>query len=352
MTLRKIRGIYHASVTGKGGRVRSISTGCSDRTQALKVIAESGVADLERAARAGRLTREAIGHITTGRRLTMAKALEPYRDYMKTIALSQNTITNNLTTLRCWLREMTLETLNPASITAEHISKWINDPASESKRSTRGVNLSCIRAFFSYMAANGWIVVDVSKLVKVDFGVMSHAQKESKVRLPFTEDELATLLEYLENNNETFWRFAVLCARENGLRLGDICNLTWKCFTEEPHALVVWTDKTNKRLVHKMSPVLEGALGEIISTDEYWLFPEQHALNMDVSKRATLSCQFTRICERLGIKGKSFHHLRHRKLEKDDINSMAKKLAKSLSLEQMKTLLGHSSTSTTEKYAH
>lgn len=198
MTLRKLRGIYHACVTGKGGRRRAISTGCSDRSQALKVIAESGVADLERAARAGRLTREAIGHITTGRRLTMAKALEPYRDYMATIALSPNTITNSLTTLRCWIREMGVETLNPASITANHIHGWINDLAKTTKRSTRNVNLSCIRAFFSFMAANGWLVTDVSKLVNVDFSVMNHEQKESKVRQPFTDEEIKIILEYLE----------------------------------------------------------------------------------------------------------------------------------------------------------
>lgn len=156
----------------------------------------------------------------------------------------------------------------------------------------------------------------------------------------------------MTSQEKTFWRFAVLCSRENGLRLGDICNLTWKCFTEEPHALVVWTDKTDKRIVHKMSPILEDALGEIISTHPDWLFPEQRELNKDVKKRATLSYQFTRICERLGIKGKSFHHLRHRKQNVEDINSMAKRLAKSLSMEEMKTLLGHSNTRTTEIYSH
>ena len=46
MTLTKRKGIYYASVKGKGGRTKLISTGCSDRNEALKVVAESGVTDM------------------------------------------------------------------------------------------------------------------------------------------------------------------------------------------------------------------------------------------------------------------------------------------------------------------
>jgi integrase len=156
----------------------------------------------------------------------------------------------------------------------------------------------------------------------------------------------------MTHTEKSFWRFAVLCSRENGLRLGDIASLKWACFTEEAHSITVWTDKTNKRLVHKMSPTLEAALGDIISTDTDYLFPEQHVLVMDVKKRGLLSVKFTRMCERLGITGKSFHNLRHRREKVEDINSMAKKLAKSLSLEDMRKLLGHSSSKTTNGYLH
>ena len=184
MTLRKSRGVYYASISGKNGKKRLISTGCTDRESALKVAQESSVEDLEQAAKAGRLTREAIGHITVGRRLTMDKVLEPYSEFMVTTAHSSKTVANNLTTLKCWIREMDLGGLNPCQVTGAHIAKWINNPKNEMKRSSRKVMLSCIRSLFSFMVASGWIVSDVSKLVQVDFAVMSHEQKESPRREP------------------------------------------------------------------------------------------------------------------------------------------------------------------------
>ena len=364
MTLRKVRGTYHVSVSGKGGKRRLITTGCTERGAALKVVAESGVSYLESAAKAGRLTREAIGHITTGRRLTMAKVLEPFAEWMATCARSPKTIDNNLTTLRCWLAEMRLSDKHPGAITALDISLWVN-ARGNSKFSTRKVLLSCIRTLFTFMATNGWVLVDVSKLVAVDLSKLTHAQKESTERVPFTDDEVFKLLEYLENNSEWFWYFAVLCASETGLRLGDICQLDWANFAplnfgSQPIVLpklVIWTDKTNARVEHPVSHQLYDAASKVPAVSTY-LFPEQRAIALDVKKRSLLSVQFKRICDGLGIKGKSFHNLRHGYATKQskDLNEskldMAKRLANSLSKKELATMLGHSNTKTQEVYVH
>ena len=354
MTLRKVRGTYHVSVSGKGGKRRLITTGCTERGAALKVVAESGVSDLEQAAKAGRLTREAIGHITTGRRLTMAKVLEPFAEWMATCARSPKTIDNNLTTLRCWLAEMRLNDKHPGAITALDISLWVN-ARGNSKFSTRKVLLSCIRTLFTFMAANGWVLVDVSKLVAVDLSKLTHAQKESTERVPFTDDEVFKLLEYLENNSEWFWYFAVLCASETGLRLGDICQLEWRSFTEK-ETMVVWTDKTGARVDLPMTKLLRVAIATIPIQDSAYVFPEQRAITLDVKKRSLLSVQFKRICDGLGIEGKSFHCLRHaaacnKRAENSESKlDLAKRLVEVLDKKDIAKMLGHANTKTTETY--
>jgi integrase len=69
-----------------------------------------------------------------------------------------------------------------------------------------------------------------------------------------------------------------------------------------------------------------------------------------------LSVQFARLCERLKIYGKSFHGLRHFKATQEfgkaSKDKLAKKLAETLTLEQIATLLGHASTKTTKGYVH
>jgi integrase len=69
-----------------------------------------------------------------------------------------------------------------------------------------------------------------------------------------------------------------------------------------------------------------------------------------------LSMQFLRLCEKLGIKGKSFHCLRHTvatsKFAKADKAALAKKLVDALSLEEIAALLDHKSTAKTKGYIH
>jgi hypothetical protein len=86
------------------------------------------------------------------------------------------------------------------------------------------------------------------------------------------------------------------------------------------------------------------------------LFPDQHQIVSDVHRRLLLSVQFTRLCERIGIMGKSYHCTRHadtsekyRAIDKDDL---AKRLAETLSMSQIRQLLGRSSAKTSKLYVH
>ena len=115
-------------------------------------------------------------------------------------------------------------------------------------------------------------------------------------------------------------------------------------------------EKTNQRIEHTISPGLQHFIGDLPVIDANHVFPEQRAIIKNPAKRAGLSVQFARLCERLNIKGKSFHSLRHYKATnsyaKLDKDTLARKLAASLSLEEIAALLGHQNKNTTKSYLH
>ena len=383
MKLRKIGGIYHAAFRTADGTTKTVTTRSRDKREAARIAAESGVAEMEMAARSGRLTREALGKILTGRKLTLESALQQYEAGMKASARSPKTIANNLGTLHAWMREMKLEKMPPAGIAAHHIADWINAEG-ETKLGTRIVKLASLRTFFTFMAHNGWLASDVSARVSVDRAGLSHEQKESAVRTPFTDAELKRLHHHINTALDDaerdlsrmdikyhgnpgalrimdriqwmrFWRFAVKLSAETGLRLGDIACLEWSCF-ERAGKIIVHTGKRNKRVELKISDELVDLTTTIPVTDPKRLFPQQCAIQKDVNRRSLLSVYFGRLCEAARIRGKSFHCLRHtlasKKFSEADKESLARKLAESLTVGQIAQLLGHSDSRTTKGYVH
>ena len=368
-TLKKIDGVYHVRINA-GGRAKYITTGATTKDEAEKVIDQSGVEALSQASKSARLTQRAIGQILTGKNLTCAKALDSYKE-LKLVSRSLITVANNVGVISQWLKETGLETKPPSAVTASHISGWINNPASDWKRNTRMAALASLRGFFDFCGVQGWIVTDPSRLVELDYDVMTHEQKEGSQRQPFTRDEIKALVAALKRDwtmaqagkhelfqdaaDVLFWLFAVMVGRETGLRLSDVASLEWRCF-EEAGKLVVWTGKTDRRMEYEISENVQNLVGELPVQDTRYVFPEQHKLSRDPKRRAGLSVQFARLLERLQIKGRSYHSLRHARATQAyqnlDKDALAKKLAESMSLEQIKSLLGHASSKTTKGYVH
>jgi len=389
MKLKKIDGVYHAQFRTVTGTRRLISTKQTDRAQALAVVKQAGIAELEQAALAGRLSREVVGRILTGKRMTLARAVGPFRDWMKSRGRSPKTIAENTLTLTAWTRERKLAAFAPASITEAHIAGWINDGTKARSQSTRQVALVHLRRFFAFCAANGWVAADPSQAVGIDHSVLSHDQKEPGERLPFSPAELLRLTSYLRTCRQdldreiqrvelgasysatgravklaqlgqrradlAFWLFAVQCSATTGLRLSDIAGLEWRCFSEAGK-LIVWMDKTNRRIEHALTPELERLVTQLPVTSSTHLFPSQHATVGDVLRRSLLSVQFKRLCTRLDIRGRSFHSLRHAVASQQyhaiDKDALAKRLAENLSLTQITQLLGHSNPRTAKGYVH
>lgn len=347
-------GVYVASFRTAEGKTKSISTKSRNADDAKRIVKESGIADLEMAAKAGRLTREAIGYITTGKKLTMRKAVAAWTEWMSNVGRSPKTIYNSLTSVNSWLRDEKLESLPPSAITEKHISAWINGDG-DSKYGTRAVNLAAIRSFFGLCCARGWSIGNPSQEVTVKRDDLTHDQIEPDVREPFTTPEIKQLIEDCKDRKDTFWHFAVSISSELGLRLGAICQLEWDCF-ERAGFITITKNKRHKRLELPISPDIADLVTLIPVQDHRYLFPEQRGMIVDIKRRAGLSVQFKRMCDRLGIEGKSFHCLRHtvatNKFAKADKATLARKLVDALTLEEIGALLGHSNTKTTEGYVH
>lgn len=345
MTLTKIGKYYHARVKTTDGKHKTISTHTTSKKEAEQVVSESGIEHLETAAKAGRLTREAIGLITTGKKLTVAKAIEKFIESLSR-RQSPGHVYNTRQALNQWLAATPIGSLPPSAITDSHVDGWVNEDNPGVKAGRRRMRLSLIRSFCDYCSDMGWMIGNPAgrRRVTVDLGKLSHEQKETKAIEPFTAAELRKFTDYCKSEGHVFWQFAALVSWEIGLRLGDIASLEWDSFNT-PGRAIVWTMKRDRRVSVPISDALSDVLAQIPVASEKYLFPNERALYSDLSRRANLSTYFKRYCSYAKIEsGKTFHSIRHA--------CVTRWSREGKSLEDIATDVGHASTKTTQGYIH
>ena len=298
-------------------------------------------------------------------------ALEDMLAWMLTIGKSPKTQYNTEREVLMFLREKKLMKKNVDKIDEFLINDYINDPpvnmgakppkltpkGKVSKRkdrrkikdpqdaaisvATRRYKLSAIKNFLNYCSAKGLITGNPAALVKVNIRKVPHRLRETRKKEAFTPEEIR----YMVANTEGFWRAAILIAYETGLRIGDIVQLEWDCFTED--TITVWTDKRDKRVELKMSARLRKTIAAIPYEDDTYVFPEQRNDYLEIEDggrgtRTWFPVTFKRMMTSFGIEDKTFHCLRvshasNRKNKGEDIEQIAKDLA-------------HSSSKTTNKH--
>jgi integrase len=231
-------------------------------------------------------------------------------------------------------------------IREKHLDQWLNDRERTDKAASRRVDLASLRSFFNFCSIRKYTDGDPSKLVSIKWNLLTHAQKEARVRQPFTDAEVAALLNATDPRAhadvDPFWFCAIAIGRYTGLRLGDICSLEWDCFAA-PGKMKVWTNKSDTSVLLPLDrfPVLQDAVAMIPYQDKAYCFPTQREAITDPRRRAYISVQFGRLCASLDILGKSFHSFRHTYAS-----------AEKTGLEQIAMDLGHHSTKVTKGYIH
>ena len=344
-------GIYSVRFKGADGKTHLRTTKTTSKGDAMIVVDQAGVANLELAAKANALTAETVTAIVAGRKITAATAAEQWLERLRTNR-EISTVTNHGYYVAAWLERLGAKAWPVARLTEQHVDSYVNEK-SDATAATRGSRLAAIRSFFMFCSARGYIVGNPAALGEVRLRGLTHEQIEPKKRVPITADEYRRIMAWPADDMTLgkFMTAATAISYWTGLRLTDIANLEWPCFTGTE--LIVWTGKTDTRVALPLSNPLIGSgelkmvllgVAEEARPGARYLFPDAHKIATDLTDRAKLSVYYGRLLERVGIEGKSFHCLRH---------AFVTRLKKAgVTIEEIGRVVGHSNTKTTEGYAH
>lgn len=335
-------GIFAVRFKTSTGRYTTKSLGVKSLTEAKQLVKDAKIEEIEAAAKIGALQRDAIASIVAGKNLHIQDVLAEWKQYKENLSQSENTIFTQESLIQAFINHSGITKLQ--QIKEDHISAYINQEGN-TKVGAREQRLSAIKSLFQFSVANGYVLKDPSKLVAVDKSKLSHKSKEKKKIVPITEFEFKHIL----RNADHFFKEASALAWWTGMRLSDIARLEWDSIDFENKTLTVHTKKTDARICLPLTDPLIGGgkLLKILSAlevrhDDY-CFPEQRELDLDPSRRSTLSVYFGRMLQRLNI-NKSFHCFRHAFV------SRCKSEGKEI--EDIALWVGHASSETTKIYDH
>ena len=206
-------------------------------------------------------------------------------------------------------------------------ASWFNKNLSARKK------LEHLKSFFNFCYDSGWVKRNPAKPIKPP------KVKEPQV-LPFSDAEMKKILKACDSHpisaRATQLRALVLLMRHSGLRIGDACTLKRERIRRG--VLELYTAKSGTKVQIPLNPVVIQALGKIPKTNEFYFWS-------GTSKRETgvkvWENTFSKMFTRAGIDGHS-HQLRH--------TFAASLLQKSVSMENVSTLLGHRNIKITQKY--
>lgn len=328
-------GKYSAVIQTNHGK-RAISTGTADRKEALQIAKEAKVDELERSNKIARLTGTAVAQIVAGKKVTIADASKEWITWLENYGQSMRSVDNVAILFGAWVRGAKLADKLPSEITERMVDAWVNAHDKVGAGSRR-MRLSVVRSFFKFCCAKAYALGNPSQLVRVKMSQLTHAQKEPKVVQAFTGEELDKLTAAATG----FWRAAIIIGRHTGLRLGDICQLERDCL-EVPGKITIWTDKRDRRVSLPVEGELKVTLNSLMRTHPRFLFPTQQEIIMNSKHRAMLSVQFSRLCKKTSIEGKSYHSVRH--------YFVSEMTRRGIPIEHIAQSVGHRSVTTTRGY--
>jgi integrase len=338
---------WHVEVTTEAGHLQRLSTFCRTRAEAEEVVRDSRIKDIERSSKIHRLTADVVTLITANRTITMVDALSDWIEWMKVGVRSPRTRDNNASTILLWLKQSSIENKTIGTVTTDEIHSWINDTHRSDKLGTRMMKLASIRNLMRFCCAKRYILSDPSQLVSVDYRLISHEQRETKHKLVFEDDEIDFILENCDgmepdSMSNGFFRASIMLSRDLALRLGDVCNLEWSCFDFQKGTVVVWTDKSNARVVIPITDRVANLVSGMVRVDKRLLFPVEQLIANDPKRRSMMSVYFGRLFKSLGFHGYSFHSLRA---------TMATSMAvNGATIDEIAKALGHNGTGSTKSY--
>jgi integrase/recombinase XerC len=323
-------------------RRRWISTGCRSLAEAAGVVADSGVNRLVHLANAKAVTQAAIQIITAGRKVTCTEILGSFT-CESAGRWSDVTLAAHRTNIMAFFRWVGCASKPLVEVERKTVLEWVNH--GDAAYNTRCVRMSSMRALYRYARARNFVLENMAEDAFIDRRKMSHDELEPARVEPFTEAEFWKIVNYPDIT--TFWRYATCISYWSGLRFSDCVCLEWDSITVS--GLIVWTRKRGKRIVLPWTDTVLGVKElEVIFAcmareDKTYVFPEERAQYVS-GKRSRFPTAYRTLLDKLEIKGKSFHSLRH--------TAATRLKAAGKTLEDIGQVLGHSSIETTKIYVH
>ena len=338
-------GNYSVSFITANGKTATRSLGTKNLETARKLCKDAKIKELELAARAGALQKDAIAAIVANQKIKLTDLVKEWKGYKTALAQSVNTIFTQETLINAFINQSTAKYLH--TVTKEMVSAYINSPGS-AKAGSRDQRHSALKSMYQFAIASGYTITNPTQLVAIDKSKLSHEQKEKKPRVPLTTEEYNTVIAH----SDYFFCEATALAWWTGMRMSDIARLEWDSIDFKKKTLTVHTKKRDARICLPLGHELIGGgcllklLGRLKedARSKKYVFPKQRELDLNPSRRSTLSVYYTRMLNRLNIEGKSFHCLRH--------SFVSRCARKGKTLEDIAIWVGHSSSSTTETYHH
>jgi integrase len=330
-------GLYYVTFRTVAGTDETVCTNKDILESAQRVVADAKIEEIERASEARILSAQVMGRILVQKAPTLKVAFEEYLKWMREQSTySHRTQRVYRNTIHDWCESVGLWNKQVSLVEPIDVAKFINY-ADTRKAITRSGVRSQISSFLTFCINQGYCFSNPAATVKVDHRILTHAQKEKRPTVLFTDAEVRSLL----SKTTGFWHAAIALAFYAGLRISDILRLEWSCF-QHPDQITFWTLKTNTRCTVPLTLPLQQALEHVIKSDEKYLFPgEYHAYCDDSSN---LSHAFSDLCIAHGLGKRNFHALRHSYVTRSILRGVPNHI--------VSERVGHRSTATTEQYTH
>ena len=260
--------------------------------------------------------------------MKLSEAFSIYLHELQARKLSSSTISSYDYLFRLWTRYAAKRGLTDlGSFTQDEIRLWRDSWTS--KTSTIKLRLTKLRTFFRFAVKEGWIA-------QFPMSNILNPKVVSKPTLPLNSDEMLSLLVASEDRIQE--KALILLMRYAGLSIHDAVT----CRSDHIYGdtLILRRAKTDELVIsHLPDPVIE-SLRAIALTGSPYFFWSGKSKPVTATKFWRLRLQA--IAEKAGIADFRPHRLRH--------TFAVELLSKNVPIEDVSTLLGHSSIATTERH--
>ena len=259
------------------------------------------------------------------------KLAEAFRIYLHEVQArnrSQSTFKNYDYLFRVWTRYANKHGLSDlSSFTQDEIRLWRDSWTTST--STTKLRLTLLRTFFRYAVKEGWID-------HFPMGNVLNPKVTIKPTLPFNLDEVRLLVVAADDRIRE--KTLILLMRYAGLSIQDAVTCSRDHISDE--TLILRRAKTDELvIVHLPDPVIESLRSITLNGSPYFFWSGE---SKPVTATKFWRRRLNAVARKAGVANFHPHHLRH--------TFAVELLMKNVPIEDVSTLLGHSSISTTERH--